>query len=147
MLNFVRVWVWSNHRPNYYQVYGCNTRRSCYLFDLWLFQVSDENRIQTTEPVTTEVQPPKVPRFPTMFKLSILIQLSKNEINQLSLQFKLPDLKHILLGVVYLVLKKGQLLYLPYTQKVFISTSFRHIRQLRQLFLKVANFNLFSYML
>ena len=35
--------------------------------------VSDENRIQTTEPVTTEVQRPKFPRFPTMCKLTILI--------------------------------------------------------------------------
>ena len=57
MLNFVRVWVW------------CNTRRSCFRL------VSNENRIKTTEPVpvTTEIQLPKFPRFPTMCKLTSVI--------------------------------------------------------------------------
>ena len=65
--------------------------------------VSDENRIQTTEPVTIEIQRPKFPRFPTMCKLTILILLSYYEINILSLYLIHSGSKHILSGVFYLI--------------------------------------------
>ena len=51
MLNLVRLWVW------------CNKIRS---FGHLARLISNENRIQTTAPVKTEIQRPKFPRFPTM---------------------------------------------------------------------------------
>ena len=39
--------------------------------------VSDGNRIQTAEPITTEIQHPKFPRFPTMCKRTSVIALEQ----------------------------------------------------------------------